>query len=472
MTKTYHGRLRLEASVPEKQEIATNFKGFVEFPIYCPKCGIIGYIKKNGFDRKHSNKPQLFYCYSCHTSFYPHTSWVFEQLAQVEWDRILDDIFIKKINPKNVAAIHNISPSFISNIFHNITEFTNQRLAQIAVKLQKMKNETNPQNFLNDAIWWDEMFFNLGKVSWCLILLVDAHGRPLTWKFGKTRTQVDYTEILKQLDDDLPEKPIFIGDAWGAYQKTCRFLKKECILIEHVHSHPWKDVRLHHFKLDQTKDEIVQISVNIPYNSFLKNKPVKGQTFTRKYSLTPPVKSNHKRGRPKGSKDKTKRKSRKSKKNKGTNKEKNRRGRKSISKHGREFSFFPTPFFGGWHIEWLSTPLNDKKLLNSPINEIELLFDITYKVMKGGYIQSNRVEGKNREVRVIIPNRGLKTPQHVKNVIDLNLNLWSCKSKDINIENSTNIPVTSSLAFKNIFSYFSPSIEAIDVITTNLIMEV
>jgi len=469
MIKTYHGRLRLEVSVPEKQEIATNFKGFVEFPIYCPKCGIDGDIKKNGFDYKHSNKPQLFYCNSCHTSFYPHTSWIFEQLAEVEWDRILDDLFIKKINPKNVAILHKIHPSFISKIFHDFTEITEQRLSQIAIKRQNMQNEPNLPIILNDAIWWDEMFFNLGKVSWCLILLVDARGRPLVWKFGKTRTQEDYTEVLKQLGAELPEIPIFIGDAWSAYQKTCRMLKKECFLIEHVHSHPWKDVRLHYFKPDLIKDELVQTSINITYNSFLKNKPVKRQTFTRKYSLTPPIKSHHKRGRPKGSKDKTKRMSRKSTTKKSTNKSKNKRGPKSIVKHGREFSFFSTPFIGGWHIEWFSPPLNDQKLLNSSINEIELLLDITYKIMDGGYIQSNRIEGKNREVRVIVPNRGSKTPLHIKNIIDLNLKFWSCSTKEITTKDTNQIPVTSSLAFKNIFSYFSPSVAAIDVISANFV---
>ena len=94
MTKTYHARLRLEASVPENPIIEPFLKGFVEFEVLCPKCGPKRKNhKKNGFDRNHSKKPQLFNCNRCFSSFYAHTSWLFSQLSEVLLERIVTDLF-------------------------------------------------------------------------------------------------------------------------------------------------------------------------------------------------------------------------------------------------------------------------------------------------------------------------------------------------------------------------------------------
>jgi len=62
MTKTYHARLSLEATVPEDLTIEPFLKASVEFPIWCPKCGPFrSYLKTNGFDTNHSASPQLFF---------------------------------------------------------------------------------------------------------------------------------------------------------------------------------------------------------------------------------------------------------------------------------------------------------------------------------------------------------------------------------------------------------------------------
>jgi len=70
---------------------------------------------------------------------------------------------------------------------------------------------------LEDAIYWDETFFRIGQTSWALILLIDAQGRPLAWKFSQKRDVRVYQELLQTIKPKLPLVPIFIGDGWNAY---------------------------------------------------------------------------------------------------------------------------------------------------------------------------------------------------------------------------------------------------------------
>lgn len=64
------------------------------------------------------------------------------------------------------------------------------------------------------------------------------------------------------------------------------------------------------------------------------------------------------------------------------------RGPKSLRQHGRQFQFHPQPVPVGWNIEWISPPLTDPGLICPTKTEIELLLDLTYKVMGGRAIQS------------------------------------------------------------------------------------
>ena len=464
MTKTYNARLRLEASVPENLIIEPFLKSFVEFEVLCPKCGPKRKNnKKNGFDKNHSKKPQLFNCKRCKKSFYAHTSWLFSQLSDVLLERIVTDLFEELLTPKAVAAVHKVSPSLISTIRHHFREALEQKLAILAERRAHLQQEVQLPVPLEWAVYWDEIFFTFGDDSWCLILLVNARGEPLVWKFSRTRKVEDYLELVNTMRDKLPSVIIFVGDAWTAYQKTCKEMKEECYLIEHVHSHPWDKVRLHHFQLEIDKDVVHQTSLEIPYQGFVSNQPVKGKAYTRTHKLKNPDVSKRKPGRPKGSKDSKKRRSRYALRRKPRGVKKGKRGRKTLAKHGRLLCFHPQPIPVGWNIEWLSPPLKGSSLQNPSIDELEELLDITYKVMGGGFIQSNRTEVVNREIKAVISNRGLKSPEQVSRIIDDHLRYWGNHFSSVTSRDSVSSPITPSTAFAHLFEFFHPSIGALTI---------
>lgn len=188
------------------------------------------------------------------------------------FERIVSDLFEKRLEAKAVATIHDISPSLISQIRHYFIQTLNWKLAKLAQRRELLQQHPNLSVPLEDAIYWDETFFRIGQTSWALILLIDACGRPLAWKFSRKRDVQVYRELLQTIQSHLPSIPIFIGDGWITYQKTCLGLNQECFLIEHLHSHPWRFVRLHHFQLDLKTKDTIQDSVEIPYNSFTQNK--------------------------------------------------------------------------------------------------------------------------------------------------------------------------------------------------------
>ena len=457
MTQSYHVKFRLEASVPENPVIEPFLKASAEVEILCPKCGPTRRkIKKNGPDTNHTEKLQLFFCNRCQISFYAHTSWVFTQLSNVLLERIVHDLFEERLTPKAVATVHKVSPTLISLIRHHFREALEQKLAILAKKRRRLQQEVQLPVPLECAVWWDETFFTLGNTSWCLILLVNARGEPLGWKFSRTRKTEDYLAIISAVRDKLPSLIIFIGDAWTAYQKTCEKLKDECFLIEHIHSHPWDKVRLHHFDPTENKDMIHQTSLEMPYKGFVTNRPVEGRAYTRTHKIGNPNAHKRKQGRPKGSKDRRKRRSRHAPKVKARKSRKQRRGRKSLTKHGRRFCFHPQPVPVGWNIQWLSPPLKESSLQNPSVEELELLLDITYKVMGGGFIQSNRIEGVNREIKSIISDRGLKSPTQVSRIIDDHLRYWGNHFPSTNSKKTINSPVTPSTGFARLFEFFYP----------------
>lgn len=464
MTLTYRARLGLEAAVPEEPSIEPFLKASVEFPVWCPKCGPNrNYLKKNGFDWNHSSHPQLFFCKRHKMHFYAHTSWICTQLSEIIFERIVSDLFEKRLSAKAVATRHQISPSLISQIRHHFTQTLEWKLQQLAQKREILQNHPNLPVPLEDAIYWDETFFRIGQASWALILLIDARGQPLVWKLSRTRTVRIYRELLQTIQAQLPSIPIFIGDGWSAYQKTCLELNQECFLIEHLHSQPWQVVRLHHFQGDRNARTRIQNSIEILYDSFIQNIQLTGYAIQRKHKFKDPNTLPKKRGRPLGCKDKEKRHSKHFPKPPISKPPLKKRGRKSIRKNGRAFQFHPTPFPNGWQLEWLSQPPKSAQVTTPPLVEIELLLDLTYKVMNGRSIQSNLIESKNRLIKDIIPRRGLKNLTQLKQYLNSYLTFWRNSNTTLKNRSSPLLPLKPSTGFARILTFFHPQIKEIQI---------
>jgi len=213
---------------------------------------------------------------------------------------------------------------------------------------------------------------------------------------------------------------------------------------------------------------VIQTSMELPYNSFTMNTAITGKAFERQHVLPGQSKPKRKRGRPAGSKDRVKRKKRGERDKTASKKSPLRRGPKSLARDGRGVCFHPYPLAGGWQLKWTSPPLSGPKLLNPSLESLERMLDRLYKVMKGGTIQSNRIKNVNREIKAVFPDRGIKNPKQAKKLLDRHLTYWSDQPAMTRECKTITNPVSRSVAFRNVLTYFKPSASQIKVVKTFL----
>ena len=211
----------------------------------------------------------------------------------------------------------------------------------------------------------------------------------------------------------------------------------------------------------------IQNSIEIPYNSFTQNQPLTGHAIQRKHKFKDPNIPPKKQGRPLGVKDKQKRHSKHFPRTSVPKRDLKKRGRKSIRQNGRGFQFHPKPFPIGWQIQWMELDSKIPQLSTPTTIEIELLLDLTYKVMNGKSIQSNRIESKNRMIKDITPKRGFKNPNQLRQYIDSHLRFWSNTIELLNLKSPPILPLKPSIGFARLFAFFQPRIDAIQIRTTS-----
>lgn len=100
------------------------------------------------------------------------------------------------------------------------------------------------------------------------------------------------------------------------------------------------------------------------------------------------------------------------------------------------------------------------------VEAIELLLDMTYKVMNGGAIQSNRIESINRIIKDLIPRRGLKNATQVSHYLNTHLSYWSHKIDQPTKNPVIETPLTPSTGFARVLTFFRPKADAITITTT------
>ena len=410
MTKHYHGHMRIEANVPEKPLLNELMNLTVEFPILCPQCGLnFTNLKKNGHDRKVQGHPQVFKCKTCKSHFYPHTSWLFKEFTEIIIERALKYLYVDKYSASAVSELCGTSKSTISKLQHHCTELIEYKLAKVKTKTDELLECVKLTTARQNTIWWDETFIRINNQNYCLILIINGLGEVLAYSFSKTRKAEDYVSLLTPLQESLPKPLVIITDGFRAYESVCKQLNCEVYLIQHIHSHPWEDAKLHHFLPDEKAKDIHQTSVLIGFDAFTKEEKQSGLVLARIHKYKDPIISKQTRGRPKGKKDTKKRASYGSLKNTKEKREKKKRGPKTLKSNGIQFTFDPKNKDSGWNIKIQQNRLNSPKSTEELINEIKLLLNVTSDVMEGGYILSNYIESINRLIKTYIPDRGIKT---------------------------------------------------------------
>ena len=464
MNKHYFGQLQIEANVPVKDIFKDLINVTVDFEIICPYCGPeCQNIKKNGRETEARGKIQKFYCKTKNKSFYPHTSWIFKEFTTVILEDVMECLFVKNLPPKAVADKFNISQSLVSKIRYNCFDLLQKKIDYYQTELKELKDLKKIPLDLLSAIWWDETYFKVNGEYFCLILIIDAFGGVLGYKFSKTRKDYDYLSILEPIKHKLPEIPIFICDGFKTYESVVKKLERESYLIQHIHSKPWKNVKLHHFNPDFSSKEIEIHTLLLQYDSFLQEKHVEGYAIKKRVAIKDPNTLKKCRGRPKGSKDTKKRVKHGSKKGTKTRTSPQKRGPKNITESGLKLRFLPKPKRGHWCFKHLSP---DDKIKNADLPNLNVLSKMltkTYIVMGGKSIQSNLIESKNSVVKRLINKPGLKNVYQRDYLLGTHLlargEIEECywKSEELNVN------FKNTLGFNNMLRLFTPDKTKIEV---------
>ena len=464
MTKPYLGKLLIEANVPN-QEIINDFINLtLTFEILCPNCGPDNRnIKKNGHDKKLKELPQVYVCNICKKHFFPHTSWIFRNFSDLIVEKIMNDLFVEGISPKAISKKLHVSPSFVTNIRYQCFNILKRKIDLIRLESDFGKKLTDLPLVTQSGIWWDETFFKINGQTYFLILIIDALGRVLAYKFAKSRTVKDYTSMLIPILDKLPEIPVFICDGNPTYEGVIKSLNKSCFLIQHIHSHPWNQVKLHRFTFNNDSPNIEQTTIILPYDAFLRDEPVQIFSATKTVQYLEDVLIKKKRGRKKGSKDKQKRKKYGTRKVGVLENDEKTRGRKNLETVGAKLTFNPDQYNNGWNVKLLSNASKKHNLKTPDLEILQTILNVTFEIMNGGAIQSNLIESKNSLVKRYLKSLGLKTVYQADYLLGVNLYARGDMEECPWNEDITNYSVRNSLGFNNMLMFFTPDKSKIEV---------
>jgi len=464
MQKPYLGTLQIEANVPNLEIINDFINLTVTFEILCPNCGPDNInIKKNGHDKKLKEEPQVYVCNICKKYFFPHTSWIFSNFSDLVVEEIMNDLFIEGISPKAISKKLHVSPSFVTNIRYQSFNILKRKIDLIRLRSDFGKKLTDLPIVTQSGIWWDETFFKINGHTYFLILIIDALGRVLAYKFAKSRTVKDYTSMLKPILDKLPEIPVFICDGASTYEGVIKSLNKSCFLIQHIHSHPWNQVKLHRFIFSENSSNIEQTTIILPYDAFMRDEAVEifSATKTVQYQEDNIIK--RRRGRKKGSKDKKKRKKYGTRKVGVLENDKKKRGRKSLETFGAKLTFNPDPYKNGWDVKLLSNASKKHNLKTPDLGNLKTILNVTFEIMNGGAIQSNLIESKNSLIKRYLKSIGLKNVYQADYLLGANLYARGDMEECPWNEDITNYSVRNSLGFNNMLMFFTPDKSKIEV---------
>ena len=258
--------------------------------------------------------------------------------------------------------------------------------------------------------------------------------------------------------------PIFICDGNPTYEGVVKGLKKTAFLIQHIHSHPWKDAKLHYFEVDQNGSNIVQTTILLPYNSFTTDGLIEVAAATKhvEFKELSPIKNS--KGRPKGKKDSKKRAKYGSIKNKNKVKGLKKRGRKNLSEKGAKSIINSNPYENGWDPKITKNVSKKQNLVNPDLNVITTILNITFEIMNGGAIQSNLIESKNSLIKRILNKNSLKKVyqyEYITGAIflgrkDVEKCYWEV--------NANHAIFNNSLGFSRMLTFFTPKSENVEVI--------
>ena len=388
--------------IPIYRDLIIVIKGVVELmlgkiQIKCPLCG--GWmISTNGTRPRRGKRVEAFICRNSNCKNGDHktpkqfiltSSYEFKKLIFNKLKRLYEDLLKDGAKSKTIAKKYNVSPSQISALRAAFIEALD--------KLEGLDNLVKVAQ-PDTTICMDETFL---KIEGTPIYIIIATGyqthKILGLKVSKTRKEEDMREVFDEAENNT-EQPIsnVISDGWGSTQTMTKNLGKNITHVIHKHKKPYKKVIIRHYFYTKTHRITLELGIK---NDIFKKKGRRVFYYTvRKTPLTPPPLK--KRGRPKGSTNKPK------KKNKSVKKQ--MPGRKGL------FSVFSKGKRGYVAVDPYRKTLRVSKSMDPKI--LEVLQEIL-RLFARLKIQNNVAENSNSVIQLLLKLCGPKTETSVEEKI-------------------------------------------------------
>jgi len=368
-----------------------------QIQIKCPLCGSWK-VAPNGTRPRSGRRVEAFICrnpkckngdHKTPKQFILTTSYVFKQLIFDKLKRLYEDLLKDGAKGKTIAKKYKVSVSQISKLRAVFVEALDK--LEGLDKLVKV-----PQS--DRTICMDETFLKIEGTS---IYIIVATGykthKILGLKVSKTRKEKDMREVFDEAEKNT-KKPIsnVISDGWGATQKMTTNLGREITHIIHKHKKPYKKVVVKHYFY--TKAHRITLQIGIKNDLFKKRgrRVFYYTVFKTPLNPLPPKK----RGRPKGSKKKSK-----SKKKSVKTKNPGKRGLLKVFYNGKRGYVMVNPY---------SLTLKFSKNMDPKlISVLKELFELFFRKT----IQNNVGEGSNSVLQSLLKLCGPKTIPSVEDKI-------------------------------------------------------
>lgn len=444
---------------PGKKKKRTNNGQFKE-----KLCLSTKYIKK-GKDRKLFAEPQRYKCKKCGRKFYAHTSAFFEIEATNVVKQILKGIHIDHQKNHLSAMDSHYSDSNITAISNQFREYINDQLLKSAFilsdQIENLKSviplfdisfqeqlgilteidnqvrilpqspgefiwevdfdisgeivictqsiaALKSQNSLRELDYskmmiLDETFLMIGGRIFYLIIAVSKEGKLLSWALSRSRSAEILNKVFLSALDHYPFPGIVVTDGFGAYKTMLNSYHHPIIHISHIHKPPYGRVVITQRSYFPKFNKFYEYEIGLFSDIFASSgqKPIYFQVKEKPIQI-----SKKPRGRPKGSKNRTKEEIQKEKSERA-HQPKKKRGRKSIYKTGK-LNFVDVDL----ETNSISIDNDDNDFLSM---QILILLSVLLPHFKGKHITSNYVENFFSQLKYFF-SRGRKT--NVLNFLD------------------------------------------------------
>jgi len=317
--------------------------------------------------------------------FSVYTSYCFVRYTDDVIGELKDKIMHSSTTHTNIAIDYCLSPSSITNLLRKFEKYVKDVIGLDKLLFMKENEE---------ALAIDETFIKIKGIDYYVIMATGYNShKVLGLSVSSSRKEADLLKVLTEADHNVTSSlSVVSADAWGATQSMILNLGRPMTFIIHKHKKPYDKAVIWRIEYDNSNRIITQIGIK---TDIFKKKGKREIRVTQE--IIPLVQApKQKRGRPKGSKNKTSPGATKVKK------KKQKRGRKGIFEVfniGTKYFARMDPYRNRIHLS-PAVPPSVNKGLQDALN-----------LFSHKHVQNNLSENKNSSIKTYITWNGPKTQE-------------------------------------------------------------